>query len=425
MAPRRLAWTGVPACLAAVAIAPAALGAAVKAPKVTTVTVTEAPSAAAKFTVTLPKKARGKINVPYRTVDGTAKAGADYTAKRGKLVFKRGQQKKTISIPILDDYADEPNETFTLKVSAVKRRLKAKSATGTIVDNDPPPATQPGGGGGGGDTAGGGGTTPSAETCNGADDDQDGTVDDGVCVVTVSLAGAGSGTVTSNPAGISCPGACSASFAGPVTLTASSAGFAGWSGACSGSSTTCNLGAGEHSVTATFAAPATAGEVVINEFLADPASGTGDANGDGIADVNDDEFVELVNTSAGPRDLGGFTLSDGVQPRHTFPSGTIVGPGCGIVVFAAGAPAGNFGGAIVQTASTGLLALNNAGDVISLHDPTPTVIATHTYGGEGGQDQSMTRDPDATGATFVTHLTATGSIGAYSPGRRVNGTSHC
>jgi hypothetical protein len=54
--------------------------------------------------------------------------------------------------------------------------------------------------------------------------------------------GAASGTVTSSPAGISCPGTCSASFptGTNVTLTAAGSGsdfFTGWSGDCSGNAT--------------------------------------------------------------------------------------------------------------------------------------------------------------------------------------------
>jgi uncharacterized repeat protein (TIGR01451 family) len=57
--------------------------------------------------------------------------------------------------------------------------------------------------------------------------------------LTITTAGAGSGTVTSNPAGISCPGTCLFSFTQGtlVTLTpAAPAGsaFAGWGGACTG-----------------------------------------------------------------------------------------------------------------------------------------------------------------------------------------------
>ena len=76
--------------------------------------------------------------------------------------------------------------------------------------------------------------------------------------LSVSKAGTGSGTVTSNPAGINCGADCSESYtAGTVvTLTASPTGgstFAGWSGAgCSGTGT-CNVTmTAAASVTATF-----------------------------------------------------------------------------------------------------------------------------------------------------------------------------
>ena len=58
--------------------------------------------------------------------------------------------------------------------------------------------------------------------------------------LTVVKAGTGSGTVTSNPAGINCGNTCSATYNSGtvVTLTATpsgTSGFTGWSGACSGS----------------------------------------------------------------------------------------------------------------------------------------------------------------------------------------------
>ena len=73
----------------------------------------------------------------------------------------------------------------------------------------------------------------------------------------MTLAGAGTGTVTSSPAGISCGSTCVATYASgtTVTLTAtvgSKSRFNGWSGDCSGRSTcvlTMNV---DHTVTATF-----------------------------------------------------------------------------------------------------------------------------------------------------------------------------
>ena len=74
---------------------------------------------------------------------------------------------------------------------------------------------------------------------------------------TLAVAVAGSGSVTSSPAGINCPGTCSASFnpGTVVTLSESPAAeyyFSGWSGACSGSGTCLVTMNGAGSVTATF-----------------------------------------------------------------------------------------------------------------------------------------------------------------------------
>jgi hypothetical protein len=81
--------------------------------------------------------------------------------------------------------------------------------------------------------------------------------------LSVTIAGSGSGTVASTPPSISCPGACSASFASgtSVTLTETpTAGstFAGWSGGgCAGTSGCTVTMIAAQSVTATFNAPVT------------------------------------------------------------------------------------------------------------------------------------------------------------------------
>ncbi|MGD2146801.1 MAG: ExeM/NucH family extracellular endonuclease [Anaerolineae bacterium] len=164
------------------------------------------------------------------------------------------------------------------------------------------------------------------------------------------------------------------------------------------------------------------GNWVFNEILADPApEEEGDANGDGTRDGSDDEFVEIVNNSDAPVDISGWTLSDGSGLRHTFPDGTVVDPNCVVVVFGGGTLSGTFGAGVVQTATVGYLGLNNSGDTVTLNDGS-TDQATVAYGAEGGDNQSLTRDPDVTG-TFVAHSTATGSGGAlFSPGTRVDGT---
>lgn len=76
--------------------------------------------------------------------------------------------------------------------------------------------------------------------------------------ISVSKTGAGTGTVTSNPAGISCGSSCTASFntGSTVTLTAaavSGSTFGGWSGCSSTSGTSCNVTMNAaQAVTATF-----------------------------------------------------------------------------------------------------------------------------------------------------------------------------
>ena len=64
--------------------------------------------------------------------------------------------------------------------------------------------------------------------------------------LTVARIGSGGGRVTSIPAGIDCPGACSASFAEDTAVSLSAQGdvlsrFASWSGPCAGSRCTFDL----------------------------------------------------------------------------------------------------------------------------------------------------------------------------------------
>lgn len=74
----------------------------------------------------------------------------------------------------------------------------------------------------------------------------------------VTLAGTGTGTITSSPAGILCGAACESMFPKdlPVTLTAvpgTGSVFAGWSGACTGTEPTCEVTlANATAATATF-----------------------------------------------------------------------------------------------------------------------------------------------------------------------------
>ena len=98
----------------------------------------EGAGASAAFEVSLSNAAAGTVTVDYATADGTAKAGADYTATSGRLTFAAGETSKTVNVPVLDDAVDEGEETFTLRLSnATGARIADSEATGTIANDDP------------------------------------------------------------------------------------------------------------------------------------------------------------------------------------------------------------------------------------------------------------------------------------------------
>lgn len=59
----------------------------------------------------------GQLTVDYTTANGTALAGVDYTTTSGTLTFADLETTKTIVVPIINDSADEPNETVNLILS--------------------------------------------------------------------------------------------------------------------------------------------------------------------------------------------------------------------------------------------------------------------------------------------------------------------
>jgi hypothetical protein len=103
------------------------------------VTVTEGDSgtALATFPVTLDRLAAGPVHVHWTTGDGTATAPGDYAASAGDLDFPAGSTTQTASVPIVGDLAVEPDETFTVTLSAATGAAVADgTAAGTIRDND-------------------------------------------------------------------------------------------------------------------------------------------------------------------------------------------------------------------------------------------------------------------------------------------------
>ena len=170
--------------------------------------------------------------------------------------------------------------------------------------------------------------------------------------------------------------------------------------------------------------------VVINEVLYDPSNSglLGDANGDGVYVQDEDEFVEFINTGSQPLDVSGWKVYDASAlssgtPRHVFPAGSVIPSGKALVLFGGGTPTGSFGGAVVQTTTTGAMNLNNAGDVLTVTDAQDSVMLTFDVTPySDNPNESYTRSPDITGE-FVQHSTVGSGSLLFSPGTRLDGSS--
>ncbi|GAA1515156.1 Calx-beta domain-containing protein [Dactylosporangium maewongense] len=91
----------------------------------------------ATFTVSLSGPATSPVSVHYATADGTATAGADYTAGSGTVTFTPGQTSRPVTVPVVNDAVDELDESFTVNLSAPAGAAIADgTGLGTIVDAD-------------------------------------------------------------------------------------------------------------------------------------------------------------------------------------------------------------------------------------------------------------------------------------------------
>lgn len=94
------------------------------------------------FTLSLSQPAgAGGVAWTASTLDGTATAGSDYTALSGVTgTIAQGQSSATVTVLVNGDTAQEPDETFKLRVQATSGALPAPpafvEATGTIANDD-------------------------------------------------------------------------------------------------------------------------------------------------------------------------------------------------------------------------------------------------------------------------------------------------
>jgi hypothetical protein len=87
------------------------------------------------------------VTVNYGTANGSAQAGSDYSATSGSLTFAPGTTSERVNVTVNGDTDVEPDETFTLTLSAAANATLGKAVgTGTIRNDDtaaPPPPGKP------------------------------------------------------------------------------------------------------------------------------------------------------------------------------------------------------------------------------------------------------------------------------------------
>ena len=93
------------------------------------------------FTVTLDARVQDDVTLDYETVDGTARAGRDYTAvPNGQVTVDGGELTATFTVEVEDDSNGETSETFMVSLTLSKApagvERKSATATATIRDND-------------------------------------------------------------------------------------------------------------------------------------------------------------------------------------------------------------------------------------------------------------------------------------------------
>jgi choice-of-anchor B domain-containing protein len=106
----------------------------------------------------------GAVSIDYATSDGTATSGNDYTAAAGRLNWAAGDLgERNIDIALINDSANEPNETFRMTLSNATGGAAIDGSTTLDVQITNDDAAVPPGGGGGG--RGGGGAADAWLLC--------------------------------------------------------------------------------------------------------------------------------------------------------------------------------------------------------------------------------------------------------------------
>ena len=101
------------------------------------VTIPDETAVARTATVSLSAASAKTVTVDFATADGTATATNDYSSASGTLTFNPGVTSQTVSVTIIQDSIDEPDETFTIGLSnPVNASISVATGTMTITDDE-------------------------------------------------------------------------------------------------------------------------------------------------------------------------------------------------------------------------------------------------------------------------------------------------
>ena len=99
--------------------------------------------AALAFTVRLDRPTSRRTSVLVTTVDGAARAGRDYVARRVRVYFPVGVTRAVLRVSVVGDRLDEAAESMRVRLSSPSGvAIRRRSAVGTIRDDDEPPVVR-------------------------------------------------------------------------------------------------------------------------------------------------------------------------------------------------------------------------------------------------------------------------------------------
>lgn len=289
------------------------------------VTVTEAPGGAtAVFAVRLSSPREDDVDVTYTTLDTpgpttSATAGEDYTPVSGVVTIEAGETTATVSVPVLFDRTDEPDELMRLELSTTTEGVAVASG-GRATIHSPPllsvddvTVTEPAGGGSGAAAA-------------------------AAAVFTVRLSSAAAGPVT----------AAYATTAGEGTATAGEDYTA--------ASGTVTIPAGQTTATVSVPLLGDRADEADETFVLDLSAATGDAvldDGRAQATVRN---LALVSLPLGDRQAASYTDADGTPVTVS-----LKGPGTGEVLLTAATAADAVAVRLTGTTARSTLLVRGAG----------------------------------------------------------------